>query len=188
MKTAKKVKIGLGIALIVMLAAFFHYNLPRTAVVQITGTDMKRVDTTQTAIKKQDDKTNPVQTKQYSSDVRFINSVSRDGKIKVFRNEDTGWGWPPYLKFNSADITAQAQVFATAPDKQWILVKFYGWRSTVFSMFPNVIKLKAVDKDYTHFPLFNISFFFLLFVLIFIIRKKTKQFLSWIFDRSKAEK
>ena len=74
----------------------------------------------------------------------------------VFKNEDTGWGWPPYFKFNSADVTAEAQAFATDKEKPWVLVKYYGWRFTMFSMFPNVLDLKKVGKTYTHVPVFNI--------------------------------
>ena len=44
MKTSKKLKIGFGALLIAILFLFFHYNLPRTSVVQISGTDTKRVD------------------------------------------------------------------------------------------------------------------------------------------------
>jgi hypothetical protein len=80
----------------------------------------------------------------------------------VFRNEDTGWGWPPYFKFNSADITAQAQSFTTAEEKTWILVKYYGWRIHIFDIFPNVTSLKQVTRDYTHIPWFNIVFIGLL--------------------------
>ena len=93
----------------------------------------------------------------------------------VFRNEDTGWGWPPYFKFNSADITAEAQAFATDQGKPWVLAKYYGWRFTMFTMFPNVLDLKKVDKDYTHIPVFNIVFFILLVTLILMVRSKLKK-------------
>ena len=36
-KTSKKLKIGFGALLIAILFLFFHYNLPRTSVVQIPG-------------------------------------------------------------------------------------------------------------------------------------------------------
>ena len=44
MKTAKKVKITIWILVAAGIALFLYYNLPRTAVVQITGTDVKRID------------------------------------------------------------------------------------------------------------------------------------------------
>ena len=97
--------------LVIAVALILHKNLPRTEVVQITGTDVKRVD-------KSDKKSKDVQEGSQrekvvrTSDVRFINAVSRNGKVMVFRNEDTGWGWPPFFKFDSADLTAQAQAFS----------------------------------------------------------------------------
>ena len=59
-------------------------------------------------------------------DVRFINAVTETGATRVYRNEDTGWGFPPYLKFDSADITAQSQDLAGR--NAWVLVEHYGWR------------------------------------------------------------
>ena len=114
-----------------------------------------------------------------TSDVRYINSLSLDGKVMVFRNEDTGWGWPPYFKFDSADLTAQAQAFSISEEKPWVLVKYYGWRIRIFSMFPNAVSLKKVDKDYTHIPLFNIIFFIILIILGIFIRFKYKQVIEW---------
>ena len=105
MKTTKKIKIGIGAVFFVMLFLFFHFNLPRTAVVQISGTDIKRMDKAVDVKDKEDGAEKQVQTATSTSDVRFINSVSRKGKPMVFKNEDTGWGWPPYFKFTSADVT-----------------------------------------------------------------------------------
>lgn len=178
MKTSKKLKIGFGAVLITILFLFFHYNLPRTSVVQISGTDTKRVDKAGRIEKKENGKDKKENAATQTADVRFINSVSRKGKPMVFRNEDTGWGWPPYFKFDSADITAEAQAFATDQGKPWVLVKYYGWRFTMFSMFPNVLDLKKVAKDYTHIPVFNIVFFILLVTLILIVRSKLKKLFS----------
>ncbi len=183
MKTSKKIKISIGIILVVILGLFFHYHLPRTAVVQISGTDTKRIDKT---VKVKDKEAGPqeeVKEAHLTTDVRFINSVSRKGKPMVFRNQDTGWGWPPYFKFRSADITAKAQAFATNQDEPWVLVKYYGWRLTVFSTFPNVLDLKQVDRDYTHIPIFNIVFFVLLFTLAMLIRRKIKKLIARLQDR-----
>jgi hypothetical protein len=177
-KTAKKVKIAIWILIAAVIALFLYYNLPRTAVVQITGTDVKRID--KNSGKSVDPKTvdggkgGAVQT----HDVRFINSIARNGKPMVFRNEDTGWGWPPYLKFDSADVSAEAQGYASDPEKPWVLVKYYGWRIRIFSMFPNVIKFKVVDREYSHLPLFNILVVVVLAGLAFFIRSKFKAFLE----------
>lgn len=186
MTTIKKIKIGTGVVLFLTIALFFHYNLPRTAVVQISGTDIKRMDKTKGMKKEQGNAGGQVKSEPNTTDVRFINSLSRKGKPMVFKNVDTGWGWPPYFKFDSADLTAEAQSFVTEQNKPWVLVKYYGWRIKVFSMFPNAVALKQVDKDYTHLPLFNIVFFILLIVLIFITRRKFKQIVAKVRGRNKT--
>lgn len=150
MHTARIIKYSLLTLLVICLGSFLHYNLPRTEVVQITGTDVKRIDR------------GSKEQSQRTRDVRYINSVTRSGKVKVFRNEDTGWGWPPYLKFDSADQAAKAQMVMQNADKPWVRVRYYGWRIQVFSLFPNAISIKVVDKDYRHIPVFNILFFTLL--------------------------
>ena len=180
MKRTNKVKIGSAVALIIILGLFFHYNLPRTAVVQISGTDIKRMDKTEKVSEQQSQTDEKEMMEQRTSDVRFINSMSRDKKTMVFRNEDTGWGWPPYFKFNSADLTAKAQSFATDQTKSWVLVKYYGWRFSVFSKFPNVLSLKKVDRNYRHFPLFNIVFLILFFAFVVFARIKIKKLISRI--------
>ncbi len=148
----------LAAAIAVAFALFLNYNLPNTEVVQLTGTDVKRMD--------RDGRPETTATR----DVRYINAVNRDGKIRVFRNEDTGWGWPPYFKFDSADMTAQVQAILKSPEETWVLVRYYGWRMNLFSLFPNAVHLKVVDKDYRHVPWFNILFIVLLALgVIFIV-------------------
>ena len=150
MKTLKIIKYSFLALLAVVVVAFLHYNLPRTDVVQITGTDVKRVD-----------REHPSAAAK-TRDVRYISAVTRDGKVRIFRNEDTGWGWPPYLKFDSADLAGHAQLFMQDPAKPWVRVRYYGWRINIFTLFPNAVSLKIVDKDYTHLPVFNIVFIILL--------------------------
>ena len=187
MKAAKKVKFGIGVVLVLLLALFFHYNLPRTVVVQISGTDVKRIDKKNSSDKNQSNNNTSAKAARQTSDVRFINSMSRSGKTIVFRNEDTGWGWPPYLKFDSADLTAEAQAFAADQAKPWVLVKYYGWRIKVFSMFPNAVNLKVVDRDYSHFPLFNIVFFVLLITVVLIAKSKIKKVFERLRGRNKSK-
>ena len=177
MKTFKNIKVVVAVLLVVAVGLFLHRNLPRTAVVQITGTDIKRVDKSGQKAK---DAQKDAQGKKMvqTTDVRFINTVSRSGGVMVFRNEDTGWGWPPYFKFNSADVTALAQSFETAEEKPWVRVRYYGWRIRMFSMFPNAVSLKEVDKDYTHIPVFNIVVLSILIVLAFFIKRKYKQLIE----------
>jgi hypothetical protein len=183
MKKAKIIKYALLAIILLLLVLFFHYNLPRTEVVQITGTDIKRM----TVNKKADPDTVTTLEKQASAtrDVRFINTVTREDRIRVFRNEDTGWGWPPYFKFNSADVQAKAHKFLTSDEKPWVRVKFYGWRIQIFSKFPNAISLKAVSKEYKHFPLFNIVFLILFLATVFFLVKRFQRLARRIQDRFK---
>lgn len=159
MNIANIVKYILLTALVMVVGMFLHYNLPRTDVVQFTGTDVKRMD-----------RKDP-NTGSSTRDVRYLNAITRTGKIRVFRNEDTGWGWPPYFKFDSADLSAEVQSLVQNPDKPWARVRYYGWRIKMISVFPNAISVKVVDKNYTHIPWFNIIFVTLLVIgLIFAIR------------------
>ena len=157
MKVLRVIKYSIIAFLLIAMGLFLHYNLPRIEVVQITGTDVKRID--------RGDSSQGARTR----DVRFISTVTRQGTIKVFRNEDTRWGWPPYFKFNSANVTALAQTLIENPEKPWVRVRYYGWRIEIFSLFPNAISLKIVDQDYSHIPWFNIIFLTLLAIGVFFI-------------------
>jgi len=81
-------------------------------------------------------------------DVRFINTQKRDtyllGLIQtentrpmVYRNEDTGWGWPPYFKLDSSNLqTDVADLKSTSSEPQWAVLTHYGWRNELLSMRP----------------------------------------------------
>ncbi len=174
----KKVRIAKIVALVVgilLVVAFLHYHLPRTAIVTIQGTDVKRMDSSGSLAK------NP--NAAGTRDVRFINTVKLNNKVLVLRNEDTGWGWPPYFKFNSADVVAQAQAFANENPPPTVLITYYGWRFQLFSLYPNIIRMRSVAPDYSHFPWFNIIFLVLLVSAIFFIRLKVKQLIQRIRER-----
>ena len=185
MKASTQIKIGIAVFLLTTVGLFLFYHLPRTAVVQISGTDVKRVDQESGKVVDRNDAADQSRTTRNTVDVRYINSLTLDGKTMVFRNEDTGWGWPPYFKFDSADLTAQAQAYASDPEKPWVLVKYYGWRIRIFSMFPNAVDLRTVDRSYAHFPLFNIVVIVLLLIAVFLIRRKVKK---WVGGRRQPKK
>lgn len=157
MKTLRIAMYVVMSALVITVVLFLYYNLPRTYVVQIIGTSVKRSN---------------------NNDIRFITVLTRGGKMQMYRNEDTGWGWPPYFKFNSANLSGQARVFASEAKKPWVLITYYGWRVTVLSLFPNVIALKKVDKNYNHLPLFNIFFLLSLAVAIFFAARGVRRMRS----------
>lgn len=160
--------ISLGIVSL-LVVVFFNYALPSRDIVQIVGTDVKRVDISGGS--SQDVGANANQT----HDVRFINTVSQSGKTHVYRNEDTSWGWPPYFKFDSGDLNAEAQAFAKL-DGAWVAVTHYGWRVKIFSVFPNATKIKPVDgPDVTLIPWFNIVFLTIVAVLALLVFLKIRK-------------
>ncbi|MEM7135320.1 MAG: DUF1523 family protein [Myxococcota bacterium] len=176
----KKLMKNLGVVLAVVVALLFagtlFYYMPRADKVTITGTDVKRQD------KK------GAQAGQ-TRDVRFIyaNNVS-DGKARAFRNEDNGW----YFKWDSGDIAAeatgmvQAETADLAQDKkQVVLVKYYGLRIPLLSLYPNVLSLKAVAPDYVYIPVFNIIFLVVLLALFLWGGIKVRKFFRAAGDKAR---
>ncbi len=168
-------KIVLLVVGALLVVAFLHYHLPRTAIVTIQGVDVKRMDSRGSMTQ------NPGTAG--SRDVRFINTVKQDNRVLVLRNEDTGWGWPPYFKFNSSDLVAQAQAFANENPPPTVLITFYGWRIQLFSLYPNITRMRSVAPDYSHFPWFNIIFLVLLGSASIFIGLKVKQLSQRIRER-----
>ena len=63
----------------------------------------------------------------------------------VYRNEDTGWSWPPYFKFDTTNLQAEAaDQKSTADDPKWVAIKHYGWRNEFLSIFPNAVGVSPV--------------------------------------------
>jgi hypothetical protein len=149
-------RILLGI-LVLLAGLFLYHYLPRHDIVRITGTEVKYVDndgwfSTESA---------PATGGPIASrDVRFINAVWPDGEVRVYRNEDTDWGFPFYFKFDSGDLSAEAQALQSAADNPlWVVVTHYGWRLEIFGKYPNAIAMrKAASPDEFIVPWFNIFF------------------------------
>lgn len=151
----------------VLAGAVLHYNLPQRDIVQIVGTDVKRIDIKKGAFGwgRPDAGTDQFDTR----DVRFINAVRANGKPSVYRNEDTDWGWPPYFKFDTGNLTAECQKIAKE-DETWVAVRHYGWRIPIWSIYPNAVSVKRVDGPDTRlFPVFNILFLAVLALILFSI-------------------
>ena len=161
--TLARLKWGAGIVAFLALAAFLHYSLPSRDIVRIVGTDVVRQDFT--ATDPQGD------TVTRTRDVRFIYAKSPDGADRVYRNEDTGWGWPPYFKFDTADLAAQAtDLVSTAESPEWVVVRHYGWRIPIFSMYPNAVSIRpATGPDEELFPWFNVVLLGVLAVAVLIV-------------------
>ncbi len=128
----------------ILVAGFLHYTLPQYDIVRIADTEIRRVDFGENSIFwAQADSGQPGTANR---DVRFINTKYPDGSNMVFRNEDTGWGWPPYFKLDSSNLhTDAADLRSTLRDPRWVAVKHYGWRNEIISIFPNAISIRAVE-------------------------------------------
>ncbi len=133
-----------------------HYVLPRYAIIQITGLETKRAE-------------NPAaRMPEGAADARdqyLIFAKNESESDLVFRNEDTGWGLPPYFKFDAAEIQAEAGSLQHAP----ALIKFYGRRLKLFRLFPNILSVQAVPADpsltsYTRLGIFSVWGLFLVWL------------------------
>ncbi|MCK8787968.1 DUF1523 family protein [Roseomonas sp. NAR14] len=156
MPSRKRLIVILALLVLVALPAglFLHYNLPRHDVVRIVSTDVKRVDL--------DGKPGGD-----TRDVFYIYAEDNETqRPRVYRNEDTRWGFPFYFKFNSADV--QAVAASIAADRGTAVVTYYGWRVNMFSSFPNAVSVRRAPPDASPFPWFNTFFFIAVAVLAFL--------------------
>lgn len=162
MKAFKRVLAALVVLLLLVTGVALDYLLPRHDVVLITGVEVKRVDD-DGVINAENPADGPTR------DVYYINTEHPDShKIMVYRNEDTGWGFPWYFKFDAADVQARAQGFSRDAN-QLALIRHYGWRIHMFSVFPNLVSIEATDSREEPFPLFNTLFLSLSAVLLLVL-------------------
>lgn len=164
----KTISTALKFFLFLGLCVFLHYNLPDRDIVRIVDTEVSRVDKKDGLGRGEPDAgTERLET----IDVRYISTMKPNGKPMVYRNQDTGWGWPPYFKFDTGDLMAEAQDFAAkngSDEQVWVAVKHYGWRIKLFSLYPNAISMEEVEGPHVRLiPWFNIILLTVLFGLIF---------------------
>ena len=96
----------------------------------------------------------------------------------VYRNEDTGWIWPPYFKYDSSTLQAEAtNLKSDKATPQWVSVTHYGWRLPIFSIFPNAVAVNPVSgPDVSITPWVNIIVLTLLAFGLFMLRRMWMQF------------
>jgi hypothetical protein len=172
------------LALVVaIIGAVLHYTLPQRDVVRITGTEIIRQDFSgfNRIFYAQGDSGN-AQTE--SRDLRLINAVHASGSVMVYRNEDTGFGWPPYFKLNSADLHAEAaNLTSTAAAPQWVAITHYGWRSRLLTTYPNAIGIRPVDgPDVTFVPWLSIVILLALVIVGFMAWRIWERFEDRVID------
>ncbi len=159
------------------VAAILHYTLPQHDVARITDTYERRIDPGDNSWfwSQGDAGSDP---NVINRDVFFISTTRENGKAMVYRNEDTGWGWPPYFKFDTTTLQAEAANLKSATDApQWVVIRHYGWRMELITIFPNVVSIRAVDSpDVRIIPWFNIIFLTVLFAIFWAIRVRWRRF------------
>ncbi len=183
-----KIKWGIRIVLILIVGLFLHYTLPQRDVVQIINT-YNRV--TQIGgnwmFYSIEDTGTGVETTTSSRDIRYIDGVYADGSTITYRNEDTGWFWPPYFKWDSSTLQAEA-TNAARDSKEWVAVTHYGWRLPIFSIFPNAVSIHPVEgPDVRLIPWINIIILSVLAFVAFMIRKMWLQFRERMVDPALAD-
>ncbi|RMD48390.1 MAG: DUF1523 family protein [Alphaproteobacteria bacterium] len=168
--------------LLAALAAFLHYTLPRHDIVRIVNTAERRVDVERYPMFW----TGSGSTGNASNmrDVYFIEAIDPEGRPRVYRNQDTGWGWPPYFKFDSSNLQAKARdLVSTKENPKWVVVTRYGWRNEFISIYPNAIEIRpASGPDERIIPWFNIVFLSLLALLALVLWRAWRRFRARAID------
>jgi hypothetical protein len=164
--------------------AFLHYVLPQRDVVRIVGAEpvLTELGGWNSVFFARPD--NQAANTSTSRDIRFINTVSGNGRTRVYRNEDTGFLWPPYFKFDSQDLQTEALNFiSNADDPRWVVITHYGWRSNLLSIYPNAISIRAVDgPDAQFFPWLNLIILALIMLGLFMIWRMIERFKDRVID------
>lgn len=171
------VKWGFILLFWLLVAGFLHYTLPQTDIVRITDTYEKRVDFGENALFWANQGTGEAEGTP-NRDVFFIQTVRASGGVMVYRNEDTGWGWPPYFKFDTSNLQAEATDLRSAEENpKWVALRHYGWRNEFMSIYPNAVSLWRVDgPDVRIIPWFNIILLTVLFAIFWAVRVRWKRF------------
>ncbi|EEW24611.1 DUF1523 family protein [Rhodobacter ferrooxidans] len=166
-----------GTILLIVLS-FAHYTLPQHDIVRIVGTNTQRMDLGENSWFFAAPDVGTDGTISNSRDVKFIQAIQQDGDPMVYRNEDTGWGWPPYFKVNSFDVQAAAtDLTSTEASPKWVAITHYGWRNQLFTIFPNAVSVRQVaGPDVSIWPWFNTLFIALVAFLLLMLRRMWLQF------------
>lgn len=171
------VKWGLIIAFWLLVGAFLHYTLPHHKVSWVTDTEVRRVDFGANSIFWAHSDTGET-TATVNRDIQFIRTVLPNGKPFVYRNEDTGWGWPPYFKFDTDNLqTEAAKLKSTQNEPTWAVVTYYGWRIPYLSIYPNAVRIKEVaGPDARIINWFNIIFLTVLAAIVYALWVRWRRF------------
>jgi len=176
-------KWGFRIVLVLTVGGMLHYTLPQRDIVRITGTYNRLTTVGENSFFYATPDAGTGES-TVTRDIRFIEAVRPNGRVIVFRNEDTGWVWPPYFKYDSSNLQAEASNLKSPADAPvWVAVTHYGWRISWMSIYPNAVRLRVVDgPDTSLFPWVNIVILTALAFLLFMVRRMWLQFRERMID------
>jgi len=158
------------ISVFVILGAWIHYVGPHQDVARIVNVDNRimTISAWQRPFYAQEDSG---ADEDRSRDLRLISTertrtwlfglIRRGTQTMVYRNEDTGWLYPPYFKFDSSDLQAEAaaSVSLTQPH-EYVVITHYGWRIRWATIYPNAVAIRpAPGPDYHPFPWINLMIY-----------------------------
>lgn len=170
--------------LVLIFGAFLHYTLPQRDIVRIVNVESRltEVGGLNGMFFAQRDSGDAQSTTM--RDLRLISTIRPNGQPLVYRNEDTGVLWPPYFKFDSEDLQAEASnLTSNEASPQWVAITHYGWRSNLISIYPNAISIRPVDgPDVSLFPWLNIVILIGLGLLVFMIWRIWERFEDRVID------
>lgn len=183
----RNIRRTLRILMFLIVGLFLHYVMPQQDIARITSTEIIRTDFSNFnrwfyAQADSGGVDNPTR------DLRLINTqrkatylfglIRGSNETMVFRNEDTGWIYPPYFKFDSSDLQAEAAAsISTAEPQQWVVVTHYGWRVRWLSIYPNAVAVRpAPSEDYRPFPWVNLIIFAVMIGGLLFLRAMWLQF------------
>ncbi|GGL72628.1 DUF1523 family protein [Wenxinia marina] len=168
---------AIRLAVLLVVVLFLHYTLPQRDIVYVTGVEIKLEQFGENSIFwASPDSGAASDGGMVERDVRFIDTVQRDGDVMVYRNEDTGV-WPPYFKFDSSNLQAEARDLVSTRDApQWVVMTHYGWRIPFLTAFPNAVGVRPIDDpDVTLIPWLNIAIIVVLIAIWWAIRVRWKR-------------
>lgn len=182
------------IALFLVIGLWLHYVMPQQDVARIVSVDsrLQNVEGVQALFYAQEDAGTADSTA--GRDLRLISTERKatylfglmrgNNQTMVYRNEDTGWIYPPYFKFDSADLQAEAAAsISTAEPYKWVVITHYGWRIRWATIYPNAVAIRAIEvpegqspEDYRPFPWVNLILFAAMLVAGLFVRAMWMQF------------
>lgn len=168
------------IALFLLVAGFLHYILPQHDIVRVTNTYNRMTSVSGANSWAYASPDAGTTNSAGARDIRFVEAVYANDKVMVYRNEDTGWIWPPYFKYDSSNLQAKASdLQSTKAAPVWVSITHYGWRLPILSIYPNAVAVREVaGPDVRIIPYVNIVLLILAALAAFLIRRAWLRFVE----------